>query len=489
MNFTEQNDKSAHDSYDDGDFAMAPRPLRPLRSQTPHNPTWRDGAPTFPRRSKAPLIFFLLIVLILLSITLFLFEYERRSKPVIHAQQPQKQQLPTEVESSTPTPPTDPSQAAEQALKGTNAIPQSASPSDPFDIITAIGEALAKNDFATAELLIGKNALSDESRAQLRKLASGQQLKLRHPNAVREVGELEINQRLRFALELADREVGKDRIYFDLKKEQGVWKIEKMTLPPTVEQSAQPAMMLDALGITDAFLLATLQQNFSQAKKFVNAETVSDATIAGLCILFEEGNYKLRPQKPLRATLQKELLTTFLAYVVAADHTHAAQFGITLRREKPEAGWMIHELNLDQLLSDYATRVAGGDVHYTPLIKNPNGGDTLVLYFDFDANELTPRTQRQLSIVATLLKTDERKKINLSGHTDSLGSREYNQSLSGKRAEAVRDFLVQSGVKTAQIITAAKGLSEPRRPNVTETGQDDPEGRRVNRRTEIYLDF
>jgi hypothetical protein len=44
--------------------------------------------------------------------------------------------------------------------------------------------------------------------------------------------------------------------------------------------------------------------------------------------------------------------------------------------------------------------VAGGDVHYTPLIKNPTGGDTLILYFGFDEDVLTPRTERQLDIVA-----------------------------------------------------------------------------------------
>jgi len=40
-----------------------------------------------------------------------------------------------------------------------------------------------------------------------------------------------------------------------------------------------------------------------------------------------------------------------------------------------------------------------------------------------------------------------------------------------------------------QITTIAKGASQPRRPNVTESGQDNPDGRRANRRTEIYLDF
>jgi outer membrane protein OmpA-like peptidoglycan-associated protein len=49
--------------------------------------------------------------------------------------------------------------------------------------------------------------------------------------------------------------------------------------------------------------------------------------------------------------------------------------------------------------------------------------------------------------------------------------------------------LITAGVNPAQIVTAAKGLSEPRRPNVNAEGQDDPDGRRANRRTEIYLDF
>ena len=42
---------------------------------------------------------------------------------------------------------------------------------------------------------------------------------------------------------------------------------------------------------------------------------------------------------------------------------------------------------------------------------------------------------------------------------------------------------------SSQITTVAKGASQPRRPNVTESGQDNPDGRRANRRTEIYLDF
>jgi outer membrane protein OmpA-like peptidoglycan-associated protein len=268
----------------------------------------------------------------------------------------------------------------------------------------------------------------------LKKLGNEGQFKLRVPNPVREVGELEINRRARYALELADREEGRDRIYFDLLKNEKVWQVEKITLPPTAGQSIPRALIVDTLGISDAFLLASLNQNFTLAKEFVNTEKVSDATLAGLCILFEEGNYRMREEKPLRAMIQKDNIASFLANVEASDGTQAAQFAITLKKLPGNPNWIIDELNLDQLLSDYAKRVAGGDVYYSPLIKNPSGGDTLVLYFDFDANQLSLRTERQLAIVALILKTDTNKKIHLSGHTDALGSKEYNQTLSAQRA-------------------------------------------------------
>jgi len=72
---------------------------------------------------------------------------------------------------------------------------------------------------------------------------------------------------------------------------------------------------------------------------------------------------------------------------------------------------------------------------------------------------------------------------------DALGSEDYNQALSRGRAEAVRAFLAESGVKDSQLKVVAEGETRPRRPNETLAGEDNPQGRRANRRTEIYLDF
>ena len=50
-------------------------------------------------------------------------------------------------------------------------------------------------------------------------------------------------------------------------------------------------------------------------------------------------------------------------------------------------------------------RVAGGDVYYSPLVKNPTGGDTLALYFEFDEDEMNPRTRSE-ERVSRLFRTD-----------------------------------------------------------------------------------
>jgi outer membrane protein OmpA-like peptidoglycan-associated protein len=394
---------------------------------------------------------------------------------------PAPEPIPANQQEAPADVPIDPEEALANAGVGLAAV-------DPSELLARIGAALEAGDYRKLGELIGKEALDDGTRKRLAQLAA-QAPRLRRPDAVQEVGELELNRRARWALWLEGLEAGRNRIFFDLKLDQGKWSVQSLTVPPGPGEPVPKAVLVDALGIADAFLQAALHQKFELAKEFVDSATVSDAKIAGLCILFEEGNYKLRPEKPLRAMFQRPDTCGYLARVVAADGSEAAEFSLVLRQPAESGHWRVSDLNLDKLLADYARRVAGGDVYYTPLVPNPKGGDTLVLYFGFDEDSLAPRTERQLSIVAQILKTDPDKQITLSGHTDALGTEPYNDKLSGRRAAAVKDFLVSSGVAENQIITLAKGQSQPRRPNFTESGEDNPDGRRVNRRAEIYLDF
>jgi outer membrane protein OmpA-like peptidoglycan-associated protein len=400
---------------------------------------------------------------------------------------------------TTPHPPENPSEMPDDGTSGSPAKPEDPetvlqdlgigiSATTPEQLVQQIAKALENGDFAALAHLLGNDAMDAETAVRLRHLITSP-LVLRQPDGVREVGELELNARTRWSLELVGREPGRDRIFLDLKRDSGKWSVEKITLPPANGEPIPKAALADSLGVADAFIQAVLNQDFEFARAFVDSALVSDAKIAGLCILFEEGEYRMRKAKPLRSMFQRKDTVGYLANVETTDGRQSAQFSLTLRQPPPPANWLVTGINLDQLLSDYARRVAGGDVYYSPLVKNPAGGDTLALYFEFDEDVINPRTRRQLEIVVMILKSDSGKKITLSGHTDSLGTDDYNNSLSARRAGVVRDFLTKAGVDAAQIVTIAKGASQPRRPNFTETGGDNPEGRRANRRTEIYLDF
>ena len=360
---------------------------------------------------------------------------------------------------------------------------------DPAELLARIAQALEKGDMNAVSQLIGKRALDSQNLAQLTALAKDDSFRVRQPGGILEIGELELNRLARWAIELEERESGRDRILFELRNEGGKWMVEKITLPPALGEPIPKAILADSLDVADAFLQAVLKQDFDFARAYVDPATVSDVKIAALCILFEEGKYRMRPAKPLRAMFNRGDTVGYIANVVAADGAQSAEFALNLRQSPAPSHWLVTEINLDKLLADYAKRIAGGDVYYSPLVKNPAGGETLALYFGFDKDAMSDRTRRQLGIVAAILKGDTNKKITLSGHTDALGTEDYNNHLSANRADTVRDFLAAAGVPTAQIITLAKGASQPRRPNVTETGEDSPDGRRANRRTEIYLDF
>jgi outer membrane protein OmpA-like peptidoglycan-associated protein len=445
-------------------------------------------------RSRVPYFFLGLASILAAAALVLLLTRPDKTTPPPTPPKPSK----TTVSNDPTPPPTTPA----PPIEGINETPVADDPEqilkdlgvglavvDPADLVNRIGKALEAGDFAAAGKLIGKDALDAASLARLKDLAASMPIRIRQPNGVREVGEVELNALARWSLELDGYEAGRDRIYLDLRRLDGKWSVEKLTLPPPAGAPIPRAILADSLGIADAFLQAVLKQDFEFARDFVDPATVSDAKIAALCILFEEGQYRMRPSKPLRSMFRRENLVGYLANVETTDGTQSAQFALNLRQPEQPSNWIVSEINLDQLLADYANRVAGGDVYYSPLVKNPAGGDTLALYFEFDEDDVNPRTRRQLEIVALILRTDPNKKITLSGHTDALGTEDYNNQLSARRAAVVRDFLAKAGVAEEQIITLAKGASQPRRPNLTETGEDNPEGRRANRRTEIYLDF
>jgi OOP family OmpA-OmpF porin len=102
-------------------------------------------------------------------------------------------------------------------------------------------------------------------------------------------------------------------------------------------------------------------------------------------------------------------------------------------------------------------------------------------FFDFDKYVIKPEGKAKLDDLVAKTKGINLEVIIAVGHTDSIGTYEYNQKLSERRANAVKDYLVSKGIEKNRVYTEGKGEKSPIATNST------AEGRAKNRRTEIEV--
>jgi adhesin transport system outer membrane protein len=101
--------------------------------------------------------------------------------------------------------------------------------------------------------------------------------------------------------------------------------------------------------------------------------------------------------------------------------------------------------------------------------------------FAFNKAELTEPSKEVLNKSARILHDNPGMRVEVAGHTDSVGSADYNLKLSNNRARAVVDYLVSQGVAANQLTSVGYGMREPKVSNNTSAG------RAVNRRTEFRI--
>ena len=106
--------------------------------------------------------------------------------------------------------------------------------------------------------------------------------------------------------------------------------------------------------------------------------------------------------------------------------------------------------------------------------------------FDFGSSELRDQASTTLTNLATVIKDSKAPKVQVQGHTDSVSDDASNQTLSEQRAKAVTEALTSNGV-TASIESVGYGETKPVAPNENSDGSDNPAGRRLNRRVEVFV--
>lgn len=111
-------------------------------------------------------------------------------------------------------------------------------------------------------------------------------------------------------------------------------------------------------------------------------------------------------------------------------------------------------------------------------------GETFQLnnvYFAFNKWDLLPESFDELNTVVKFLTENPKVEIQVSGHTDNIGSDSYNMNLSQKRADAVKNYLVSKGIAAKRVSSKGYGKTKPIATNSTELGREQ------NRRVEFTI--
>ena len=128
-----------------------------------------------------------------------------------------------------------------------------------------------------------------------------------------------------------------------------------------------------------------------------------------------------------------------------------------------------------------AIELISSDAAADQFVKSVFCGHKIVLrsvQFALNSAEITRQSGAILDELAGILRQSN-SRVEVGGHTCSLGTEEYNQRLSERRAASVKSYLVKKGVPASNLVTRGYGETEPKYDNSTE------EGRRLNRRAEI----
>jgi outer membrane protein OmpA-like peptidoglycan-associated protein len=117
-------------------------------------------------------------------------------------------------------------------------------------------------------------------------------------------------------------------------------------------------------------------------------------------------------------------------------------------------------------------------------LKRIELGESIILknvFFDTDKADLKPASETELNRLTLLMQQNPRMKVEISGHTDNIGNKEHNATLSNNRARSVFDYLVHQGIAAERMTYKGYGFDKPVASNDTE------EGRALNRRTEFTI--
>jgi outer membrane protein OmpA-like peptidoglycan-associated protein len=257
---------------------------------------------------------------------------------------------------------------------------------------------------------------------------------------------------------------------------------------------------MDAIGETDIYLITLLgpeketvmntEDQYLLSSNITEREAViepkMDRKFASNVTILKGVVTDASTKEPLNAVIvitdneKNEVVSTFQSnsatgkYLVALPS--GKNYGIAVTME----GYLFYSENVD-LPKSKAYQEIEKDIELSRL----EVGKKIVLkniFYDFDKSTLRPQSIAELERLTKLLEVNPRMRIEISSHTDNVGSAAYNEKLSANRALSVVNYLVdKKGIKKDRLEYKGYGFTQPIAPN------DSDQGRQLNRRTEFKI--
>ena len=202
--------------------------------------------------------------------------------------------------------------------------------------------------------------------------------------------------------------------------------------------------------------------------------------LAEQSFLKESDSYKT---KDLAYVAQRKSELAGALGAMAADKVSKDKADADFQKKQAE---IVKQGRQDLSDSEQRTAAAVAELAAIAAVKEEERGLVVTLsggvLFRSAESTLLSSAKVKLDQVANALLAVRARNLIVEGHTDSQGSASYNQGLSQRRADAVRDYLVQRGYPTDRIQARGKGKGSPIADNAS------PEGRANNRRVEIIIE-
>lgn len=260
---------------------------------------------------------------------------------------------------------------------------------------------------------------------------------------------------------------------------------------------SEPSNLGEPINTPDWDAFFTLDAGGEYAYMTTNDETYGESDIVRIKLLEKEkpnpvvivtGNvYNAKTNQPISASLVYQTLPLGTEAGNGVSNPDDGSFKIVLPYDR---NYLIRATadhffaQSENLKLDSLVRAGFREIHKDLYLMPIEIGQVVRLnnvFFDFDKWELRPESFVELDRVVKLLAENPAIEIELSAHTDSRGSDEYNFTLSDNRAKSVREYIVGKGIGGNRIISKGYGETKPVKPNDTDYN------RQLNRRVEFVI--